>query len=88
MPIRHGAYRAEDGTYEFFWLGNRLSMEEFNEQTLRTASSLKDEVSAMAEGMDIAACCDAGRETVVRLEAIEEILKLPLCEACRRMIGR
>lgn len=84
--MRHGVYRAEDGTYEFYWLGNRLSLEEFNAQTLQTASGLMDEADAMAKGMDIAALCDAGKETAIRLDVIEEVLKLPLCEACT-MVG-
>ena len=84
---KHGVLRCEDGTYEFYWLGNRLSLEEFNEQTYRTASSLKGELDAIAQGMDMGAHIVDAKEILTELHAIEEVLKLPLCDPCRKLIG-
>jgi hypothetical protein len=85
--MKHGVQRNEDGTYEFHWLGNRLSLEEFNEQTLRTARSLKGELEALAQGMDMGSHFDAAKESLAQLRGIEEVLKLPLCSMCRYLIG-
>ena len=84
---KHGVLRREDGTYEFYWLGNRLSLEEFNEQTYRTASSLKGELDAIAQGMDMGAHFADAKESLAELHVIEEILKLPLCDPCRKLVG-
>ena len=84
---KHGVVRAEDGTYEFYWLGNRLSLEEFNEQTYRTATSMKGELEAIAQGMDMGAHFTAAKEELAELHAIEKVLKLPLCGPCRKLIG-
>lgn len=84
---KHGIVRLQDGTYEFYWLGNRLSMEEFNEQTFRVAKNLKDECDAIAQGMSIGVLCREGKETSAELRALQTVCKLPLCEACRKLIG-
>jgi hypothetical protein len=84
---QHGVVRLEDGTYEFYWIGNRLSMEEFNEQTLRVAKSLKDEVDAIAQGMSIGVLCREGKEASSELRALQKVCTLPLCDACKKLIG-
>lgn len=85
--MKHGVIRLEDGTYDFYWFGQRMSLEEFNEQTHATASSLKDEVDAISQGMDIAALCQDARIRAVELENLERLAKLPLCDHCRKLIG-
>lgn len=85
--MKHGVVRLEDGTYEFYWMGNRLSLEEFNDQTFRTASSVCEEIKGIAMGMDMAQHFDDTKITLAQVKAIEDVLKLPLCDACRRLIG-
>ena len=85
--MNHGVKRLEDGTYEFWWLGGRRSMGEFNRLTYGLASKISGEVDAIAQGMDIAASVNMGKEVLAKLEAVEEVLRLPLCESCRKMIG-
>lgn len=85
--MNHGAKRLEDGTYEFWWIGNRLSLEEFNQQTYKTATIIADEVDAVARGMSIKESLNAGQDALARLDEVEKILKLPLCDECRKLIG-
>lgn len=84
---KHGVVVTDNGVYEFWWFGNRLSLEDFNKQIWRTSTRLKGEIDSFAEGMDLRAAIDGGEKALAKVEAIEEILKLPLCGPCRRMIG-
>lgn len=85
--VNHGVKRLEDGTYEFWWLGGRQSLDEFNRLTYGLASQVADEARAIAEGMDLKATLNAGQDALARLDEIEKVLKLPLCDPCRKLIG-
>lgn len=85
---KHGIIRLEDGTYEFYWLGRRLSLEEFNRQIANTLRALKGEMDALTEGMDLGALFDETKEFLAREQALEGILRLPLCPPCRDLVER
>lgn len=87
MGLRHGVLRAEDGTTEFFWLGNRIPLEEFNRHILEMVAQIQVEVDAVALGMDLGAAVDAGKISLAKLEAVDQVLRLPLCAPCRKLIG-
>lgn len=48
---------------------------------------LKEEFGQMQRGLDISKTFKSGTHAVAQLDAIEEILKMPLCEPCRKLIG-
>jgi hypothetical protein len=87
MGLPHGVLRCEDGTYEFYWLGSRLSLEDFNKHTFQVAQEIFEEINGVAMGMDLSGEFDASKIVIAKLEAVEEVLKLPLCDACRKVIG-
>lgn len=84
---KHGVMLDGDGIHQYWWFGNRLSLEDFNKQIWRTSMRLKDEIDAVAEGMDLGAAIKDGEKVSAKLEAIEEVLRLPLCDKCRHLIG-
>lgn len=84
--MKHGVTRGPDGTYGFYWLGNRLSLEDFNEQLRRTAEAIKGELEALAEGMNMGSNLDAARIAGAKLDVIKEVLELPLCRVCKKIV--
>jgi hypothetical protein len=45
------------------------------------------DVDAMDQGIKMGKSFHEGQRVVAQLDAIEEMLKLPLCTNCRKMIG-
>lgn len=86
--MKHGVIRGAEGSYDFYWLGNRLSLEEFNEQTYRMATQIKGELEALAQGMDMGSHFDTAKELSIKLDLVEFILRLPLCDSCKEHIGK
>lgn len=84
--MKHGVTRENDGTHGFYWLGKRLTLEELNEQLKRTVSEMKCEVDAVAQGMDLGANIDAAKITLAKLDAVREVLELPLCRICKKLV--
>jgi hypothetical protein len=87
MGLPHGVLRCKDGTYEFYWLGNRLSLEDFNKQTFHVAQQIFDEINGVAMGMDLSGQFEESKIVLAQLEIVEKVLKLPLCKPCRNSIN-
>ena len=73
--------------YECWWMGERVDIAEFNTRLLNATREIGTYVHGLREGMDLRATLNAGQETLAQLEAVEEIARLPLCDACRKLIG-
>jgi len=48
---------------------------------------LHEEIAGIAGALDLAASLNAGQKTVVHIEALEDVLRLPLCGPCKKLIG-
>jgi hypothetical protein len=79
VPPRH--------TYEFWWCGERIDIADFNERLANQTKSAMSGAGDVLEGMNLKESINEGEKTVAKIEQIEEILKLPLCQKCRSMIG-
>lgn len=89
MSKMHGVFVSESAgeySYRFFWLGNRLSLEEFNEQLAATAATLKGEIDALAQGMDMGAHGKDADTLSGKMDERQRILELPICEPCKKVI--
>jgi len=74
-------------TFEFWWCGERVSMGDFNSRLWDQTSAVAKDAAAFSDGMEFGARWNEGMRIVAKIEQIEEILKLPLCEKCRALIG-
>lgn len=86
MATKHGVYRCENGTYDFYWLGTRMALEDFNAKTHQVAQQIFEEINGVAMGMDLSSSINEGQLALAKIEAIEGVLKLPLCTECRKLI--
>lgn len=89
MRVKHGIYKVLKGesSYEFHWMGDLLSEAEFNERLRNQARSMAEDIDVLQMGMDLKDAINEGEKTVAQLEELEKISKLPLCDACRKLIG-
>jgi hypothetical protein len=44
-------------------------------------------LDAMKEALEIAKTHEASGRLIAQIETLEEVLRLPLCDTCRKMIG-
>lgn len=86
-PVKHGVIMNQCGMPTYWWLGESLSREDFNDQLDRTREALAGEIEALANGMDLAAKINIGKLELAKIETVEEIMKLPLCASCKELIG-
>jgi len=85
--VNHGALQSPDGSYRFFWFGQERTLDGFNESLFEFTKCKAEEVAAFASGMHLSASLDAAQRTLGALDALEEVVKLPLCDRCRALIG-
>lgn len=85
---KHGVYwNSNAHETVFFWMGEEVQLEDFNERLMaQTRSAVKD-LDWMAIGMDLKENLNEGEKTIAQLDELEKISKLPLCPACRKLIG-
>lgn len=89
-PLKHGIFEREyttENIYDCFWLGERVHQNEFNDRLAGMTRSARKDLDWMAIGMDLKSKVNEGEKVVAQIDAIEEILKLPLCGACRKLVG-
>ncbi len=48
---------------------------------------LRDDMRQVSKGISLAKSLELGGQAVAQLEVIEEMLALPLCQPCRKLIG-
>ena len=90
MNINHGVFTRgipPDHVFEFWWYGEKISIEDFNSRFLDQTKALKEGVDDFLEGFKTKESINEGSKTVAKIDQIEDILKLPLCQNCRSMIG-
>lgn len=73
--------------YECWWMGERVCVADFNTRLMLATREIATYAKGLREGMDLREALNAGQETLAQLEAVEEIARLPLCDACRKLIG-
>lgn len=89
---KHGAYEEpgdgkSDRTINFYWMGEEVDQDDFNERLLNQTKSAAKDVDWMVTGMDLVEKINEGQKTVAQLDELEKIAKLPLCKDCRKLIG-
>jgi len=95
MKVKHGLVRklieggtAEyDFTYEFYWMGEKISEEDFNDRFRSQTISVAQDVNSFIQGFDAKKILNAGQRTLIELKTLEQVAKLPLCPECRKLIG-
>lgn len=76
-----------DHNYEYWWMGEQLCIADFNARLMDATREIGTYVKGLREGMDLRAVLNQGAKTVAQLETLEEVARLPLCNACRKLIG-
>jgi hypothetical protein len=87
---KHGIHQRKSGgetVYDFYWLGELVNEVDFNEYLAAMTKSAEKDLNWMTVGMELKAALNEGEKTVAQLDELEKIAKLPLCEACRKLIG-
>lgn len=88
MSKKHGAYwNSNAHEMVFFWMGEEVKVEDFNERLAGMTASAAKDLDWLATGVDLIEKINEGEKTVAQLDELEKIAKLPLCEACRKLIG-
>lgn len=88
MKTKHGAYwNSNAHEMVFFWMGEEVETEDFNERLLSQTKSVAKDVDMIQMGVDLKEAIDSGAKTSKDLDALEKVLKLQLCDACRKIIG-
>jgi hypothetical protein len=90
MKVKHGIHQraaAGETFYECFWLGEKVTEEDFNDRLAGMTASAGKDLDLFIQGFDAKKSLNAGQKTLSELHALEEVAKLPLCEACRKLIG-
>jgi hypothetical protein len=75
-------------SYEFWWMGEQVGIEDFNARLMSATQEIGTYVQGMREGMDLRAMLNEGQKTVAQLDTLEEVARLPLCDSCRKLIGK
>ena len=88
---KHGAY-VEYGNSNLdcvvlYWMGEQVKIEDFNERLIAQFKSAAQDLDWMLKGMELTDKINEGEKTVAQLDEVEKIAKLPLCPACRKLIG-
>lgn len=87
---KHGIHQRETGgetVYDFYWLGELVNEVDFNEYLAAMTRSAAKDLDWMAIGMGLKENINEGEKTVAQLDELEKVARLPLCEACRKLIG-
>lgn len=85
---KHGAYwNSNSHEMVFFWIGEEIEMEDFNERLMAQTKSAAKDLDWMLKGMELKEGLNEGEKTVAQLDEVEKIAKLPLCKDCRKLIG-
>lgn len=88
MTKKHGAYWDSNARETiFFWMGEEIKLEDFNERLRTQLESAATDLDWMLKGSELTAQINEGEKTVAKLEEVEKIAKLPLCNECRKLIG-
>lgn len=83
---KHGV-ELDHGKPVFWWMGQRVTHDEFNAYCRESLNVLVDGWGEFTRGMDLGAITHAGHLEVAKIDQVEQILKLPLCDTCRKLIG-
>lgn len=88
-PLKHGIYMAEkeEDVYELYWMGGLVNDDDFNERLLAQTRSVAKDLDWMMKGMELTEKINEGQKTVAQLDELEKVARLPLCAACRKLIG-
>lgn len=87
--LKHGIYQRETGgetVYDFYWMGEDLNEVDFNERLRNQMKSLFQDLRGEMEGMTLGKAVADGEAILAKEEMWNELLKAPLCEACRMMV--
>lgn len=90
--MKHGIYkrlilRGEETVLDIYWMGEQVTVEDFNERLMNQAKSVAKDLDWMLKGMELTEKLNEGQKTVAQLDELEKVAKLPLCEDCRKLIG-
>lgn len=85
---KHGAYwNSNDHEMLFFWMGEEVDVEDFNQRLLNQTKSAAKDLDWMMKGMQLTDHINEDEKMVAQLDELEKVAKLPLCPACRKLIG-
>lgn len=87
---KHGIHQRETGgetVYDFYWLGELVNEVDFNERLAGMTRRVAKDLDWLAIGMDLKEKINEGEKIVAQLDELEKVAKLPLCPACRKLIG-
>lgn len=89
---KHGVYkrlilRGEETVLEFYWMGEEVQIDDFNERLIGMTRSIGEEIDMFVKGFEAKKALNEGQKTVAQLDELEKVAKLPLCPACRKLIG-
>jgi len=86
MKVKHGILAAaeKDGPAEFWWVGERVGVAEFNRRLHDQTRMVGQDLARMLVGIKEAFI--KGEKVAAERELIEKIARGPLCEVCRMMI--
>jgi hypothetical protein len=88
MKVQHGAFWETDSHgYTFYWLGEEVKADDFNQRLAGMTASAGKDINMFIQGFEAKKSLNAGQKTLSELHALEEVAKLPLCDACRKLIG-
>lgn len=88
---KHGVY-VEPGNSNLdsvvlYWMGEEVELEDFNQRFMAQFQSAAKDLDWMLKGMELKDGLNEGEKAIAQLDEVEKIAKLPLCEACRKLIG-
>ena len=85
---KHGAYWETDSHgFTFFWMGEEVKVEDFNERLMNQFKSASKDLDWMLKGMELKENINEGKKTVAQLDELEKVARLPLCKDCRKLVG-
>lgn len=88
---KHGVYvdpgNSKLDSVALFWMGEQVDIKDFNERLMAQFKSAAKDLDWMLKGMELKDGLNEGEKTVAQLDELEKVAKLPLCEACRKLIG-
>jgi len=92
MSMKHGAYWRPDPLLKgdetsLYWMGELVEIKEFNERLMAQTKSVTKDLNMLQIGMDLKETINEGHKITAQLDELEKIAKLPLCQACRALIG-
>lgn len=86
--MKHGAYwNSNSHETIFFWKDEEVTLEDFNKRLVRMTDTVAKDLDWFMQGFNARKALNEGQRTVERLDELQKVAMLPLCPACRKLIG-